>query len=397
MPSSNTIITPSIIAKEALFQLRNNLVMGNLVYRDYKKEFRKVGDTVTIRKPVQFTASNGATRVIQNVVETSTSIKVDQQKHVSWDFSMKDLTLSVEEYSTRYIVPAAVALAQQVDADLCTLYKDIYLASGTAGTTPNAYSNFGAAAQKMSEFAVPYNDRKCVTNPAAHWSMADALKGVFEPNRVKGIIEKGVIGNVAGFDTFEDQNIMQHVAGVPGGSPVVNTSTGITSGSANIAITAAANSQTPAYKKGDVITIVGVNAVNPKSKADLGYLMQFVFTADANSDGSGNVTAIVSPTPVTAAGAYQNCVVNSAGAGKAVVLLANHSANLCFHPNTFALVMVPLEVPDGAAFKAQESYENLSITVVKDFDITNYVDIIRLDILYGVKTVYPDLGLRLLG
>src|SRR5574340_246402 len=96
---ANTLITPSMIAKEALFQLRNNLVMGDRVYRDYKKEFVKVGDTVSIRKPVKFTAADGAVRVNQDVTESNTSITIDKQKHVSWVFSMKDLTLTIEEYS----------------------------------------------------------------------------------------------------------------------------------------------------------------------------------------------------------------------------------------------------------------------------------------------------------
>jgi hypothetical protein len=68
-----------------------------------------------------------------------------------------------------------------------------------------------------------------------------------------------------------------------------------------------------------------------------------------------------------------------------------------FVKNAFALVMCPLELPDGAAFKAQETHEDLSITVVKAFDIETYTDIIRLDILYGVKCIYGDLGVRLLG
>jgi P22 coat protein - gene protein 5 len=52
--STNTLITPTIIAKEALFQLKNNLVMGELVHRDYSKEYVKVGSTISIRKPVKF-------------------------------------------------------------------------------------------------------------------------------------------------------------------------------------------------------------------------------------------------------------------------------------------------------------------------------------------------------
>ena len=100
---ANALITPSIIAKEALVQLENNLGMANNVHREYKKEFVKVGDTVSIRKPVKFYAADGKTRVNQDVEEANTSITVDKQKHVSWKFSSKDLTLTVEDYSERYI------------------------------------------------------------------------------------------------------------------------------------------------------------------------------------------------------------------------------------------------------------------------------------------------------
>jgi len=41
--ASNTLLTPTIIAKEALMQLTNNLGMAQHVYRAYKNEFRKVG------------------------------------------------------------------------------------------------------------------------------------------------------------------------------------------------------------------------------------------------------------------------------------------------------------------------------------------------------------------
>lgn len=47
----NTILTPNVIANEALMVLKNNLVMANLVHRDYENEFVKVGDTVTARRP----------------------------------------------------------------------------------------------------------------------------------------------------------------------------------------------------------------------------------------------------------------------------------------------------------------------------------------------------------
>ncbi len=100
---ANSLITPSIIAKEALFNLENNIILGDKVHRQYKNEFVKIGNTVTIRRPVKFVVSDGAARVNQDVTETTTSIVIDQRKHVSWNFSSQDLTLTVFEYAERYI------------------------------------------------------------------------------------------------------------------------------------------------------------------------------------------------------------------------------------------------------------------------------------------------------
>ena len=43
---ANTLLTPTVIAKEALFHLSNNLVVAREAYKQYKKEFVKIGDTV---------------------------------------------------------------------------------------------------------------------------------------------------------------------------------------------------------------------------------------------------------------------------------------------------------------------------------------------------------------
>jgi hypothetical protein len=73
-----------------------------------------------------------------------------------------------------------------------------------------------------------------------------------------------------------------------------------------------------------------------------------------------------------------------------------YAQNLVFHPNAFALVAMPLAMPAGV-WGARETYNNLSIRVVKDYDITNDEEIIRMDILYGIKTLYPELACRIIG
>lgn len=390
---ANTIITPTIIAKEALMQLRNNLVMGNLVHREYKKEFVKKGATVNIRKPVKFTVTDGAALSVQNVTESNTSITIDKQKHVDWEFDTIDLTLTIEEYSDRYIKPAAIALANIVDNDLCGLYLDVPAAVGTAGTTPNTFKSLTDVGKKMAKLAIPVQGRKVVLNPDANYDLADGMKGFFEPVITKDILKEAALGRKAQFDIFMGQNIKTHTSGSDLGTPLVD---GASQTGSSITTDGWTVSETGVLLKGDVITLAGVNSVNPVFPFDdTGDLMQFVVTADVNSDGSGDATIPIYP-PITATTAYQT-VTGSPADNAAIVPLVDHAANLAFVKQAFALVMIPKVVPDGVAFGHSMNYENISIRVLKVYDHDTDREVIRMDILYGVKTIYPELGCRLLG
>lgn len=404
--SANVFITPSIIAKESLMQLKNNLVMGQLVHRDYSKEFVKVGSTISVRKPVKFRSSSGATRVSSDVLEGTVPIVIDTQKHVSWDFVSTDLTLTVDNYSERYIKPAMITLAQDVESSLMGLYSTVPNWVGTAGTTPSTFLHVGAARQRLVENAAPVGETlNAVLSPAAALQIANDMKLQFQPSKQLTAIEKVRIGKYAGLETYEAQSVINHTVGALGGTPLINgasqTSNSTPQANSMSLITdgwtAAASGR---LKAGDVFTIAGVFAVNPKSYATQTFLKQFVVTADVSSDGSGNLTATISP-PIVTSGPYQNVSAGAADNAAITVLTGTaataYAQNLCFHKNAFALVMADLDLPDGAAFKARESYDNLSVRVVKQYDIDLDRDIIRLDILYGVKTIYPELAVRLTG
>jgi hypothetical protein len=220
------------------------------------------------------------------------------------------------------------------------------------------------------------------------------------------------------FDTYSAQNVPNHTVGVATGTPLVNggsqnvtyanaISGTISGGTSQTLVTDGwTNSTTGIVKKGDVFTIAGVFAVNPgpgegaTGKIVMPYLQQFTVLADANSGGStGPATVTISPA-IIISGPQQTVSAAPADNAAITVLGTGNTAypqNIGFHKNAFALVTVPLEMPDGAAFKARESHNGLSMRVVKDYDIDNDTDIIRLDILYGVKSLSPELAARLWG
>lgn len=398
---ANTLITPTIIAKEALMHLENNLVMAANCHRTYKKEFAKVGTSVEVRKPVKFRVKDGAPLDSVNVVEDYTTITVSSRKHVAWLFSSDELTTTIEEYSKRYIEPAAIALANKIDLDGCALYKDVYNFKGTPGTNPDSFAEVYPAAQRLDEEAVPEQGRVMVAAPKTAWGIASGLSGLYNPTMVKDSVERGRIGSFAGFESvYKDQNIQDHTVGTYAGTPLMN---GTTAEGATTLVTDGWSAGASSLKKGDIITVAGVHAVNPVSGKALSDLRTFTVTADV-SDSAGAMTISISPKIYSSSAAedylpYQTVDTLPADGAAITVKTGNsatsHTQNICYHPNAFALVMLPLALPDGAVFKSRISKNNLSIRVIKWYDGSVDSEYIRLDVLYGWKTIYPEFACRL--
>lgn len=403
---ANSLLTPSVIVKEMLMEFKNQLGFTKGVNRQYDDQFAnkgaKVGASINIRKPVIFTATDGATLSNQDVVEESVALTLDTQKHVAFNFTSKDLTLTVDEFKTRYLKSAAAALANQVDVDgLAMAGKQTYQAVGTAGTTPSALLTYLQAQQKLNEMGAPDDgDRSIIINPAAQTTIVDSLKSLFQSSeQISKQYEKGMMGIAAGAKWKMAQNIYVHTSGQRGGTPLMNGAT--LSGASTIVTdgwTAAAANR---VKAGDVFTIAGVYMVNPLTKAVSSTLQQFVATADAASDGSGNATIAISPSIVTS-GSTQN--VSALPADNAALtflsaLSTANTSNLLYHKDAYVLGCADLEIPGGVdmSARATDPESGLSLRMVRQYDINNDKFVTRMDILYGWKAVRPEFACKILG
>jgi hypothetical protein len=238
---ANSILTPSVIAKEALMQFKNGMGFSANVDKSYSKDFAKkggkIGSSEKIRKPNRFTVSSGASYSPQDVTEDSVTLSIDTQKHVGFDFLSSDLTLSIDEFSARYLKPGALALVNQVDVDgLALAAKNVANAVGTAGTTPSALLTYLSAKQKIMESAGPQDDLYTyLVNPAASTAIVDALKGLFQSGEeISKQYKRGVMGQAAGGEWMISQSIYSAASGQRGGTPLVN---GATSNGASTLVT----------------------------------------------------------------------------------------------------------------------------------------------------------------
>jgi hypothetical protein len=133
---ANAIV--KLVAVDALPALVTNLVMGNLVNRDYEPTLANAGDTVNVPIPPTLVANNiaeGGTVQTQNPNLGNAQIVLNT--HAEATFQIPDVTkvLAVPDLLRLYMQPAVVAIAESIETDILSLYSQFTAnaAVGTAG------------------------------------------------------------------------------------------------------------------------------------------------------------------------------------------------------------------------------------------------------------------------
>jgi hypothetical protein len=392
--------------KEAHRTLRNETVFCNALdiqYDDsYSLKGAKSGSPLRIMQPKEFQVGSGKTLVTQNNDEKEVTIDRSVQRHVGFKLSQNELTQDIEEISKTTIQPAMSTLAAVID-NYCwdAAYKEVNNAVTLPVTTVDRLDVLGAGV-KLDNFSAPRGSeaRRVILNPQGMMDVTDSSSALF--NNASSISQQyndGIIKVPAmGFSFGSSANAPSHTVGLHStGSTGVTNGVGV-EGATTLVTDGWANS-TAVLTEGDIFTIASVNSVNPLTKVSTGELQQFVCTAAGTSDGSGNLTVSISPALIST-GNYQNIDALPANDAAITVLGTESTAyaqNLAFHKGFGAIGFADLEMPQGAGMAKRLVEDGISMTMVSDFDITNYETIYRIDVLFGYKTVIPRHACRIYG
>jgi len=409
---ANTTLTADIIAKEALAILDNELGWLKSIHRAHESEYSetvngyKKGSTISIRRPADYVVRTGATMDIQDSIEGKTTLVVDQQVGVDFNFTSTDLTLSMNDISERVVRPAMTNIINYMANDVATqMYQGTYNWAGTAGQTINSFQDFLKGTERLDEMAVPMDGRCAILSPADYSGFVGNLPSLFLPKGNDSTFRSGYLGKVAGVDTYMSQVTPTHTRG----TAVTNTLDVSTAATNVVTYDTAKNTWTSTLsvdqqtnktlKAGDVFTIADVYMVNPKTKSATDILQNFVVTADVTLETSGTSSLTISP-PIITTGPHQT--VDAAPADNAEIILkgslsTGYKQNMLFHKNAMSLACVPMELPQGANNASRQSANGFSVRVVPVYDGINDVSKWRLDLLYGRKLIDPRLITRLSG
>jgi hypothetical protein len=404
----NTLLTISMITREALYVLRNQLSFARRVRRDYDDSFgiegAKIGDTLNVRKPPRYLGRTGPNLSVEDATETSVPVVLNQQVGVDISFTSKDLALSIDDFSERFIQPAVAAIANKIDADGLQLYKQVADYVGTPGTVPNSLMTYLQAGVKLDDNAAPMDGNRYISiNPLMQATIVDALKGLFQSSEeIRKQYLKGRMGTAAGFEWAMDQNCPSHTVGNVAGTPLVNGA----NQTGNTLVTDGWTAGST-LNVGDIITIAGVNKVNPQNRQDVGSQQQFVVTANATADANGNMTIHIYPA-ITPSGAFKTVtaapadnaaihVFGKTGSSLSDVAARTFREGLAFHRDAFTLACADLPLPQGVDMAARVSDKELglSIRMVRAYDISTDKFPCRLDVLYGWAALRPELACRI--
>lgn len=393
---ANTLLTPIVITREALRILHGMLTFVGGVNRQYDDQFArkgaKIGSNLTVRLPNQFVVQSGAALSVQDVSEQSVVIPVTNQKHVDFTFSSSELTLTVDEFSKRYLQPAMAQLAAAIEADAFSMALDVPAVINGIGS-PITWKNVLLARKALQDALAPNGDRSLILNTQDNADLVDTLKGLFQDSsEIASQYRDGLMGRTGGFDILESTIIPTQTTGTALSATTYTVNGASQTGSA---ITVATGSTT--FKKGDVVTFAGCNRVHPETKADTGSLMQFVVTADY-AGGAGNLA--ISPAIVVSNATGTQNVSASPTNGGAVTKVGGASAvykpSLAFHKDAFAFATADLVMPEGVDFASRQVYDGISMRIVRQYAIATDTFPCRIDVLYGYKTLRPSQAVRIL-
>jgi hypothetical protein len=398
---SNIAITSAIVAKESLAVLSNMLGFAANVNTDWTDEFTgnagrgyMPGQTIQIKKPPRYTYRAGRVANPQATVETSVPLTLSQGG-TDLIFNSNERTLSFNKLEKK-LIAAMATVANEVDRQgLLIAHDTTFNALNPTYAAPNtqalAIGAITSLNQRLDEMAAPRDkQRSLALSPGLNANFVTGMAGMFNSaSKISEQFGSGVMVDSLGLQYFMDQNVVSHNNGaatatnINGAGQIGNTITVVATTGGTLT-------------KGTVITLPGVNAVNPQSRQSTGNLAQFVVTADVLV---GSTTITISPAIVTS-GAFQNVTASPTTGSPYVIFGAastSYGCNVAYHRDAFTLASVPMWAPTdgkGVIDVATQEYNGLNLKVTQFYDGVNDNSIMRIDILFGWAATYPELACK---
>jgi hypothetical protein len=385
MSNNTTPYDPIWYAQFGLQQLEKSLGLAARVYRGVDKAPQQPGSVIQLKRPGTFTAQ-AAPSAAQDLGPVSINVTLDQWYEVKFALTDKELNYTQEQIINDHIRPAAVALADKIDQALVALLKRFpYHTSVTLSTA--AVTDITAARRVLFTNRVPLDDVHMMIDGY----LEEKFLGLAAFTQWQGAGDVGVssqmrgtLGTKFGFEIFANQNVGTHTSGT-----CADTTGAIDFGSGTTAV----------YAKGaTMIHVDGMTSGGTAAAGDYiiisGDSQPYAITAAVTFTG-GEADVYIDP-PLAQAVDEDTVVTLYQPAGNG----ATRTENFAFHRNGLCLAMAPLSTLANQLGARVETVTDpitgLSLRSRMYYDGDNSKVIVALDVLYGVKVIDNNMGVRMM-
>ena len=371
---------PIMWAQKALDVLRANIVLAKVCARDTDFEPGWKGKTLNVPYPGTFTAQKktegNPTTVSQTTGAATTGVTLSNHSYV--DFLVEDFAQAQARFDLmeRYLNPAAVALAEQLEADIMALVSTFTVDGGTPGSDIGA-ANLRTSRKKLNDGKNPMTDRSVIMSTKDEIAiLGDSTLANYFAFAKEGAVAEGSIGRLYGQDLYVSQltpvGAYLDVSGSSAGNFTL-TFGGQTTG--NIAYNAsAATIQT---------AVQGLSSVGAGN-------------ATVTQQATGKFTLVMAGALAANTASITGTFSGLTGTGS----IKDMAVNLALHKNAILLATRPLmDPPQDSGVKTAsvvDEESGLAIRIQWQYDMAYRGVHCGLDLLYGVVKLRDIAGVRLL-
>lgn len=396
---ANSLLTISSITRMAIPLFVNTNAFIKNIERQYDSDFgkngEKIGSTLRIRLPNDYTTNSGTAISVQDTAEVQTVLTMADQENIAVSFTTADLLLSMDDFSERILLPMMNNLAGKVATNImannaegiCNIAAN--LDPNGAILTPNDGTYLDAKAT-LAINSTPPSMQKIINDPRTEARVVTSLAGLLNPaSAISDQYYEGVMYKALGATWYSDQTVIKHTTGTATTAAVSGA------GQTGLALTISALSGTLVV--GDIFTIAGVNAVNMVTKQSTGEARQFVLTVAA---ANGATSLSIFPAIIPAVGGqpvqYQTVDASPADAATITPYLPASTVyrnNFRYSPGAITMATGDLPLPANKV-AARHKYDNVSLRMARDWMVGTDQEITRVDVLFGSLLIRPQWACR---
>lgn len=399
---ANSVLTIDMVTRRAVMLFKNSNAFIQGLDRQYDDQFgiqgAQIGSTLRVKYPADYVVSDGPALSLQDTNIQNTTLTLATQRHVDIAFNSAERTLKIQDYEENYLVPAmnnlagnvAATIMSGVEGGVCNFVANKDGSNNIIAPTKTQILKAGAI---LTDNSAQRTGRRFIASPTSMANAVDTLSGLFNPvPAISKQYYEGQVYDALNFRWFEDPTVLAHTTGT--------FTAGTVNGASQTGTTLVTNAITGTLRKGDIITIALVNAVNRVTKTTTGGLRQFVVTANvANGATSIPIYPAIIPGGVgydanTGLGAQQYQTVDVSPANAAAISLANKASevyrkNIAYAPKAITMVTADLVIPPMVE-SSRKRYDNISMRMVHGYLMGTDQIASRVDVLFGFLFVRPE-------